>query len=208
VKIEDVMRRCPVIPVLVIHDPRHARPIAQALLAGGLSTIEVTMRTPAALEAISEIAGVDGVIVGAGTVLNEKHLHAAIKAGAQFIVSPGLGTALSSAAFETGTAYLPGVADASDIMRGFELGLNHFKFFPAEASGGIQALRALSGPFAEARFCPTGGITRRNAVDYLALDQVLCVGGSWLVPAEDMDPVEITNRAGRAAQLGRRGLIS
>jgi 2-dehydro-3-deoxyphosphogluconate aldolase/(4S)-4-hydroxy-2-oxoglutarate aldolase len=201
VNIEEVMRLNAVIPVVVINDASRARPIARALLAGGLSAVEVTLRTPAALDVIAEMRGIEGMHVGAGTVLNEKHLISALNAGAEFIVSPGLSNGLSKAAIASGAAYLPGVSNASDIMRGLELGLSHFKFFPAEASGGTPALKALGGPFARARFCPTGGVTPGNALAYLALEQVLCVGGTWLVPDETMGPDEITNRARQAAKL-------
>ena len=150
--IEAVMRLAPVIPVLVIDDAAHARPIAGALVAGGLVALEVTLRTPAALEAIAEMAKVEGSVVGAGTVLNEDQLDAALGAGARFVVSPGLTDRLGRAAVERGAAFLPGIANAGDIMRGLDLGLSHFKFFPAETSGGVAALTALSGPFGEARF--------------------------------------------------------
>lgn len=200
--IERIMRLGAVIPVLVIDDAARARPIAEALVAGGLQALEVTLRTPAALEAIAEMAKVEGAVVGAGTVLDEAQLDAACRAGAEFIVAPGLTDRLTRAALERGTAYLPGVANASDIMRGLDLGLSHFKFFPAEANGGVKTLKALTGPFGQVRFCPTGGITPANAPDYLALDQVLCVGGTWIVPARDFDAVQVTAAAKAAASLG------
>lgn len=200
--IEPIMRLAPVIPVLVIEDAADARPIAEALVAGGLRALEVTLRTPAALEAIAEMAKVEGAVVGAGTVLNEAQLEAACQAGAGFVVAPGLTDRLTRAALERGTAYLPGVANASDIMRGLDLGLSHFKFFPAEANGGVKALKALSGPFGAVRFCPTGGITPANAPDYLALGQVLCVGGTWIVPAGDFEAAKVTAAARAAAALG------
>ena len=200
--IERIMRLAPVVPVLVIEDAAHARPVAEALVAGGLRALEVTLRTPAALEAIAEMAKVKGAVVGAGTVLGEAQLDAACQAGANFIVAPGLTDRLTRAAIERGIAYLPGIANASDIMRGLDLGLSHFKFFPAEASGGAKALKALCGPFAQARFCPTGGITPDNAADYLALDQVLCVGGTWLVRPGEVDKFQIEERARHAARLG------
>lgn len=185
--IETIMRTAPVIPVLVIDDVRHARPIAEALVAGGLCVLEVTLRTPAALEVIREMRAVDGAIVGAGTVLNEADLDASVAAGAGFIVAPGLTEPLGRAAVAQGIPFLPGIATAGDIMRGLDLGLTHFKFFPAVASGGIPALKALAAPFAQCRFCPTGGITAATAADWLALDPVLCVGGSWLVGKGDPD---------------------
>jgi 2-dehydro-3-deoxyphosphogluconate aldolase/(4S)-4-hydroxy-2-oxoglutarate aldolase len=189
------MRMAPVIPVLVVKDAAHGLPMAQALVNGGLPVLEVTLRTEAALDVIREMSKVDGALVGAGTVLNEKQLDSAIDAGAKFIVSPGLTTPLAEAAIERGIPFLPGIATAADIMRGLDLGLDRFKFFPAETSGGIKALKALAAPFYQARFCPTGGITAETAPDWLALDAVLCVGGSWLVPAGEPDAQAIEQRA-------------
>ena len=180
--IDSIMRTAPVIPVLTLDDPAEAATLAKAFVGGGLAVLEVTLRTPAALDCIHEMAKVDGAIVGAGTVLNARDLDASLAAGARFIVSPGLTEPLGRAATDQGAAFLPGVATAGDIMRGLDMGLDHFKFFPAAASGGITALKALSAPFHQCRFCPTGGITAQNAKDWLALDAVLCVGGSWLVP--------------------------
>lgn len=200
--IDAVMRLAPVIPVLVIEDAAHALPLARALVAGGLRALEVTLRTGAALEAITEMTKVEGAVVGAGTVLDEAHLDAALAAGARFVVAPGLTERLTAAAIERAIPYLPGVASASDIMRGLDLGLTHFKFFPAAASGGTAALRALGGPFAPVRFCPTGGITADNAADYLALGQVLCVGGTWLARPGETDWRAVEARA-RAASLLR-----
>lgn len=202
-KIDKVMRMAPVIPVLVVHDVAHGLPVAQALVKGGLPALEVTLRTEAALDVIREMSKCEGSFVGAGTVLNEKQLDAAIDAGAKFIVSPGLTKPLSKAAIERGIPFLPGIATAADIMRGLDLGLDHFKFFPAETSGGIKALKALAAPFYQARFCPTGGITEQSAPDWLALDAVLCVGGSWIVPAGEPDPAAIEARAHAAAKLGK-----
>jgi 2-dehydro-3-deoxyphosphogluconate aldolase/(4S)-4-hydroxy-2-oxoglutarate aldolase len=193
--IDDVMKLAPVIPVLVIEDVAHARPIAEALVAGGLPVLEVTLRTPVALEAIGEMAKVDGVVVGAGTVLNECDLEAGLKAGAEFIVSPGLTEPLGRAAVACGIPFLPGIATAGDIMRGLDMGLSRFKFFPAVAAGGIPALKALAAPFPQCRFCPTGGITQRPVPDWLALDVVLCVGGSWLVPPGKPDCKQIKTNA-------------
>ncbi|MFT4026677.1 MAG: bifunctional 4-hydroxy-2-oxoglutarate aldolase/2-dehydro-3-deoxy-phosphogluconate aldolase [Novosphingobium sp.] len=181
-KIDDLMRKAPVIPVLVIENAAHAVPIAQALVAGGLPVLEVTLRTPAALDVIKAMKQVPGAIVGAGTVLSPRDLDAALEAGSEFIVSPGLTKRLGKAAVESGMPFLPGTANAGDIMLGLDLGLTRFKFFPAEASGGIKALSAIAAPFGMARFCPTGGITQATAPDWLALEAVLCVGGSWLVP--------------------------
>jgi 2-dehydro-3-deoxyphosphogluconate aldolase/(4S)-4-hydroxy-2-oxoglutarate aldolase len=178
--IDALMRRSPVIPVLTVDDPRRAQALARALVAAGFPVLEVTLRTPAALEVIAEMAKVEGAIVGAGTVLNPRNLDAALGAGARFIVSPGLTTTLADAALASGVPFLPGVATAGEIMRGLDLGLDRFKFFPAVAAGGVPALKALAAPFAECRFCPTGGITEATAGDWLALEAVLCVGGSWV----------------------------
>ena len=178
--IDRLMRLSTVIPVLVVHDPAKAQPMAKELVARGCRVLEVTLRTPAALEVIAEMAKVEGAVVGAGTVLNPKDLQASLDAGAKFIVSPGLVEPLTRAAIESKIAYLPGVANAGDIMRGLDFGLDHFKFFPAMASGGIPALKALAAPFAQCKFCPTGGITEATAPDWLALESVLCVGGSWV----------------------------
>jgi 2-dehydro-3-deoxyphosphogluconate aldolase/(4S)-4-hydroxy-2-oxoglutarate aldolase len=199
--IETILRAAPVIPVLVIEDAAHARPVAEALVAGGLTVLEVTLRTPAALEVIAEMKAVPGAIVGAGTVLNEADLRASIDAGAGFIVSPGLTEPLGKAAIASGIPFLPGIANAGDIMRGLDMGLGHFKFFPAEASGGISALKALAAPFYQCRFCPTGGITAATAPNWLALDPVLCVGGSWVVEKGAPDRGLIEARAREASLL-------
>jgi 2-dehydro-3-deoxyphosphogluconate aldolase / (4S)-4-hydroxy-2-oxoglutarate aldolase len=196
-----VMQLSPVVPVLVIEDATHARPIAEALVAGGLFALEVTLRTASALDVISEMAKVPGAVVGAGTVLTEADLRASIDAGAKFIVSPGLTEPLGKAAIASGIPFLPGIASAGDIMRGLDMGLTHFKFFPAEASGGIKALKALSGPFGQCKFCPTGGITQASAPDWLAMEAVLCVGGSWIVPTGVPDVAAITATARAAAAL-------
>jgi 2-dehydro-3-deoxyphosphogluconate aldolase / (4S)-4-hydroxy-2-oxoglutarate aldolase len=201
--IETIMRTAPVIPVLVIEDAAHARPIAEALVAGGLSVLEVTLRTAAALDVIREMAKVEGAIVGAGTVLNEADLRASIDAGAEFIVSPGLTEPLGQAAIASGIPFLPGSANAGDIMRGLDMGLTHFKFFPAEASGGLPALKALAAPFGQAKFCPTGGISLQTAPDWLALDPVLCVGGSWVVGKGVPDTDAIRAAAQASAALTR-----
>ena len=177
-----IMAQVPVIPVLVLDDSHDPAELAATLVAGGLPVIEVTLRTPDALAAIRAMATVPGAIVGAGTVLDEAQMARAIDGGARFIVSPGLTNPLLLAARDTGIPFLPGVATASDIMRGLDAGLDRFKFFPAEAAGGTAALKALSAPFANVRFCPTGGITAASAPRWLALDAVACVGGSWIVP--------------------------
>lgn len=199
--IGDIMRLAPVIPVLVIEESDDAGAIAKALVAGGLRVIEVTLRTPAALEAIARMREVEGAVVGAGTVLNPEQLDRSLAAGAEFIVSPGLTEPLGRAAVASAIPFLPGIATAGDLMRGFDLGLSHFKFFPAETSGGIAALKALAGPFGDARFCPTGGINQASAPAWLALDPVLCIGGSWLVPKGKADPAEIEGLARAAAAL-------
>ena len=202
--IDALMRLAPVIPVLVINDATQAPPIAEALVRGGLPVLEVTLRTPAALDVIRRMRRVDGAIVGAGTVLNEADLESSLDAGAQFIVSPGLTETLAHAAIRTGIPFLPGIANAGDIMRGLDLGLDRFKFFPALASGGLPALKALSGPFHNVRFCPTGGIVQATAPEWLAESSVLCVGGSWLVPKAPPDGAAIETAA-RAASLIARG---
>ena len=201
--VEEVMTLAPVIPVLVIHDVSHARPIAEALVAGGLPALEVTLRTEAALDVIREMAKVEGAVVGAGTVLNPEDVRASLDAGARFLVSPGLTEPLANAAIGSGLPFLPGTANAGDIMRGLDMGLTHFKFFPAMANGGPAALRALAAPLFKARFCPTGGITEANAPDWFAIDAVLCVGGSWVVPAGKPDVKEIEKRARAAMGLRR-----
>jgi len=200
--IGQIMRTAPVIPVLVIHDALQARPLAEALVSGGLRVLEVTLRTPAAFDAIRRMNLVPGAIVGAGTVTSPEEFDEALNVGAEFIVSPGLTERVARKAIGKDMPFLPGVATASDIMRGLDLGLTHFKFFPAAAAGGIKALRALSAPFAQCRFCPTGGISAETAPAWLALDQVLCVGGSWIVPrGADLATVEALAR--EAAAMGR-----
>jgi 2-dehydro-3-deoxyphosphogluconate aldolase/(4S)-4-hydroxy-2-oxoglutarate aldolase len=200
--IDQIMRAAPVIPVLVLDGEGDWAGLAETLVTSGLPVLEVTLRTPAALDAIRAMSTVEGAIVGAGTVLNEAQLDTALAAGSKFIVSPGLTEALGKTAIASGIPYLPGIATAGDIMRGLDLGLDRFKFFPAESSGGIPALKALSAPFGEIRFCPTGGIRADTAADWLALPSVLCVGGSWLVQAgeTDFDAVGIRARAAAALQ--------
>lgn len=199
--VAEVMKLAPVIPVLVIERVEDAIPVATALVAGGLRALEVTLRTPVALDVIREMSKVEGAVVGAGTVLNPAQLDAAMEAGARFIVSPGLTEPMGKAALATGIAYLPGTATAGDIMRGLDMGFDHFKFFPAETSGGLPALKALSGPFGQVRFCPTGGITQESAPIWLAEPAVLCVGGSWVVPKGPVDAVRIEALARVASGL-------
>lgn len=200
--IETIMHTAPVIPVLVIEDVAHARPVAEALVAGGLRVLEVTLRTAAALDVIAEMKKVPGAIVGAGTVVDIPGLESAIAAGSEFIVSPGLTENLGKAAVAKGIPFLPGIANAGDIMRGLDLGLTHFKFFPAEANGGLPALKSLIGPFGQCKFCPTGGIKQETAADWLAVSEILCVGGSWLVGKGTPDVVAI-EAAARAAAAHR-----
>jgi len=205
---DDVMRAAPVMPVVVIDEERHAAPMARALLAGGVRVIEVTLRTPAAPAAIAAIAReVPDAIVGAGTVLTAADLGAAIAAGARFALSPGATPALLSAAASAPIPFIPGIATSSELMAGIDAGFTHFKFFPAEQAGGAPAVKALGGPFADARFCPTGGIGPDQVSAYLSLANVLCVGGSWITPADKMragDWAGIEALARRACAFGAR----
>ena len=198
--IERVMKTAPVIPVLVVKDVGKAREQAEALVDGGLTVLEVTLRTPDALEAVKRMNLVPGAIVGAGTVTNPHQLEEARGAGCEFIVSPGLTQSLGEAVATSGLPFLPGVANAEDIMRGIELGLTHLKFFSAKASGGIPALKARSGPFGQCLFGPTGGISFETAPEWLTMKNVLCVGGSWIVP-EGASLEDINARAREAAAL-------
>ncbi|WP_049622003.1 bifunctional 4-hydroxy-2-oxoglutarate aldolase/2-dehydro-3-deoxy-phosphogluconate aldolase [Frateuria defendens] len=182
-----VMRLAPVIPVVIIEDAAHAVPMARALVAGGIPAIEVTLRTPAALDAIRAIAAeVEGAVVGVGTVLGGKDLDAAARAGARFAVSPGVSPGLLDAADDSALPLLPGAATASEVMHLLERGYRHLKFFPAVPAGGAKLLGAWASPLPPARFCPTGGISVGNAKDFFALPNVLCVGGSWLTPADKL----------------------
>ena len=181
--LDDMLALSPVVPVVTIHDEGHAVPLAQALLDGGIPVIEVTLRTQASLEAIRRIASaVRGMTVLAGTVSSAAQVDASLRAGAAGLVSPGLTERLAMAVEAAGAAWLPGVATASDIRRGLELGRSRFKLFPAKVAGGVEALRAFAGPFPDLRFCPTGGVDAASAVQYLALPNVACVGGSWIAP--------------------------
>jgi 2-dehydro-3-deoxyphosphogluconate aldolase/(4S)-4-hydroxy-2-oxoglutarate aldolase len=196
----------PVIPVVVIDDADDAVPLARALVAGGLRAIEITLRTPAAPEAIQAVAhGVPDAVVGAGTVLTPDHAAAASAAGARFLVSPGWSDRLLDAMRGTGLPYLPGASTASEVLNLLERGVTDIKFFPAEAAGGVPFLRALASPFAQARFCPTGGIDGARAPRYLALPNVACVGGSWMLPRDLLaarDWEGVTALAKEAAALG------
>lgn len=200
--IDEVMRSAPVIPVLVLDGTLDPVALAETLVEAGLPVIEITLRTTAALGAIKAMASVEGAIVGAGTVLNDRMLGEAIDAGSRFIVSPGLTESLGRAAIASGVPFLPGVANAGDIMRGLDLGLTHFKFFPAMAAGGLPALKALAAPFGQCRFCPTGGIGPDSAAEWLAFEPVLCIGGSWVAPRGMADVAAIEATAREAAQLG------
>jgi 2-dehydro-3-deoxyphosphogluconate aldolase / (4S)-4-hydroxy-2-oxoglutarate aldolase len=185
--VEATMRLAPVIPVVIIEDASHAVPMARALVAGGVPAIEVTLRTPAALDAIRAIANeVEGAVVGVGTVLTAKDLHAAEQAGARFAVSPGVSPNLLAAADDSALPLLPGVATASEAMTMLERGYRHLKFFPAVPAGGAKLLGAWASPLPQLRFCPTGGISLLSAPDFLALPNVLCVGGSWLTPNDKL----------------------
>jgi 2-dehydro-3-deoxyphosphogluconate aldolase/(4S)-4-hydroxy-2-oxoglutarate aldolase len=198
--IDSILAAASVIPVLVIERVEDAVPIARALVEGGLPVLEVTLRTPTALDSIRAMKAVEGAIVGAGTVLDPNRYAEAVAAGAEFAVSPGLTPALGEAAAGSQVPLLPGVASASDIMRALDLGYSRLKFFPATAAGGLPALKAYSAVFGGVRFCPTGGITEESAADWLALPSVVCVGGSWLVPA-GASPDSIRANARRAARL-------
>ena len=196
----------PVVPVLVIHDAAIARPLAEALVAGGLPALEVTLRTPAALDAIREMAKVEGGTVGAGTLLTPSDVEAAKEAGAQFGVSPGATPKLLEACAISALPLLPGASTASEAMALLEIGYSVQKFFPAEANGGAPALKAIGAPLPQVSFCPTGGVTPENAPTYLGLSNTLCVGGSWVAPAHLIaakDWTAIEELAREAAALKR-----
>jgi 2-dehydro-3-deoxyphosphogluconate aldolase / (4S)-4-hydroxy-2-oxoglutarate aldolase len=203
--IEEVLRASPVMPVVTIHDAATAPDLARAFVRGGIRVIEVTLRTPAALEAIEKIASaVPEIRVGAGTVVGIADLHAAASAGASFAISPGATPTLLAGGASGPIPYLPAVATASELMAGIAAGYRFFKFFPAAAAGGIPMLKSLAGPFPDARFCPTGGISQETAHSYLELPNVLCVGGSWLTPADALttrDWDRIQRLAAKAAAL-------
>lgn len=205
--LRSVLMRAPVVPVLIIEDVNTAVPLARALVAGGLTALEVTLRTPAALDAIRAIADeVEGADIGAGTVLTTKQLEDCVKAGAKFLVSPGCAPNLLDAAEGSPAPLLPGVATASEAMQIMERGYSHMKFFPAEQAGGAPYLKALSSPLADLRFCPTGGVSLSNAGDYLSLPNVVCVGGSWVAPKQsvvDGDWLHIEKLAREASTLRR-----
>ena len=205
-KAEAICRLAPVIPVLVLNDIAAARPLAEALVAGGLPVLEVTLRTPVALDVISEMAKVDGGVVGAGTLLSPQDVKNAIDAGATFGVSPGATNTLLSACEDADLPLLPGAATSSEVMRLLERGYHVQKFFPAEANGGAPALKAIGAPLPQVKFCPTGGVSPQNASTYLNLSNTLCVGGSWVAPqnliaAKDWKAIEML--AAEAAALPR-----
>jgi len=204
-KLLSILKLQPVVPVLIVDDVKSAVLLARALVAGGLKAIEVTMRTSAALDAVRAVADeVEGAEVGAGTILNAAHWDAAVAAGSKFIVSPGATQELLDAAGASSVPLLPGAATASEVMALREEGYRVLKFFPAEQAGGAAYLKALSSPLAGTVFCPTGGISLKNAMDYLSLPNVICVGGSWVAPKELIaagDWAGITKLASEAAAL-------
>ncbi|MGB3315529.1 MAG: bifunctional 4-hydroxy-2-oxoglutarate aldolase/2-dehydro-3-deoxy-phosphogluconate aldolase [Albidovulum sp.] len=202
----DICAKAPVVPVLVIEDAAKAADLARALIAGGLPALEVTLRTPAALDAIRAMAGVPGGIVGAGTLLTPEDVKAAKAAGATFGVSPGATDRLVQASIDEDLPLLPGAATATEVMALLEKGYTIQKFFPAEASGGAKALSAIGAPIPQVRFCPTGGVSPKNVGDYLSLSNVICVGGSWVAPKDMVatgDWAGIEALAREAAALAR-----
>ena len=203
----DVMRDAPVIPVIVLHDVAHAVPLARALVAGGIRMLEVTLRTPQALQCIEAIAReVPEAVVGAGTIRSAADAQASALAGAKFGVSPGYTRSVGKACHDIGLPLLPGVATGSEIMTAQEDGYTQLKFFPAMQAGGLPMLKAWQGPFGDVTFCPTGGISLANAHEFLALSNVACVGGSWIVPTDAIakgDWARIETLAREASQLAR-----
>jgi 2-dehydro-3-deoxyphosphogluconate aldolase/(4S)-4-hydroxy-2-oxoglutarate aldolase len=203
-KAAEICRLAPVVPVIVVEDLTHAAPLARALVAGGLPALEVTLRTPVALEAIRAMADVPGGVVGAGTLLTPADVKAAKAAGAMFGVSPGATDRLLDACAEWDLPLLPGAATASEIMALLEKGFTVQKFFPAEQAGGAAYLKSIGSPIPQVAFCPTGGISLKNAMDYLSLKNILCVGGSWVAPKQAMatgDWATITRLAAEAKAL-------
>jgi len=204
-KLLSTLKLQPVVPVLIVDDAKSAVPLARALVAGGLKAIEITLRTPAALEAIRAVADeVEGAVAGAGTILDAKQYDEAVKAGSQFIVSPGTTRDLLKAAADSDIPLLPGAATASEVMSLRAEGYTVLKFFPAEQAGGAAYLKSLSSPLAGVSFCPTGGISLKNAMDYLSLPNVVCVGGSWVAPKDLVaagDWAGITKLAAEAFRL-------
>ena len=206
-KIHDICKRSKIIAVLTIQDENVAIPLAEAIVAGGLSTLEITLRTPNALEAIKRIASVKGAIVGAGTILNSKDVESAKLAGAQFAVSPGITEEIINSCEKYNLPILGGVSSVSEAMNMFNRGYNIMKFFPAEVNGGVKALQAIYGPLPQILFCPTGGISQKNAIDYLTQPNVISIGGSWLATKEIIDRKDwnkVLNLARNAVELGKR----
>ncbi len=196
----------PIVPVIVVKDVAHAAPLARALVAGGLPALEVTLRTPCALEAIRAMADIEGGVVGAGTLLGAADVKAARAAGAQFGVSPGATETLVKACEDEGLPLLPGAATASEVMKLYEMGFDVLKFFPAEASGGARAIKAIGAPIPQVSFCPTGGVSMKNARGYLSLPNVSCAGGSWVAPdamVQSADWAGIETLASEASALPR-----
>ena len=185
---DEIFAAGPVVPVLVINDVEKAVPLATALMEGGIKVLEVTLRTPAAIDVIKRIAEeVPDSLIGAGTVTNAQQLKAVVEAGAKFAISPGMTADLLKAGMDAEIPLIPGISSTSDLMKGKDAGYTHMKFFPAEASGGVKAIKSISGPFPDVTFCPTGGIGPNNYNDYLALNNVKCVGGSWLAPDDAIE---------------------
>lgn len=204
--LEQIMRAGPVIPVLKVEHVEHAIPLAKALVEGGLPVLEVTLRTDNALEVITAMSEVEGAIVGVGTITKPEQFAQAKKAGSQFAVTPGLSPALFEAAPDAGMPVLPGVMTPSELISAVESGFSLLKLFPAEVAGGVAMLKSLGGPFADVGFCPTGGVTPGNMLDYLAQSNVLCVGGSWLAPGvllQNGDWEAVKNLAEEAVQIAK-----
>ena len=200
---EEIFAAGPVVPVLVINDVEKAVPLAKALMEGGIKVLEVTLRTPAAIDVIKRIAQeVPDSLIGAGTVTNAQQLKAVVEAGAKFAISPGMTADLLKAGMDSEIPLIPGISSTSDLMKGKDAGYTHMKFFPAEASGGVKAIKSISGPFPDVTFCPTGGIGPNNYNDYLALNNVKCVGGSWLAPDDAIE----TGDWARITQLAKEAV--
>lgn len=207
-QVQEILERAfPVMPVLAVSRVEDAQPLARALKAGGLTVLEVTLRTSAAIDVIAEMKKVEGIIVGAGTVTRVEQLKQLEDIGADFAISPGATPRLLEAGKQTAMPFLPAIASVSEMMQGLEMGYEHFKFFPAAASGGVSALKAFSGPFPDVKFCPTGGISVNDFTQYLALPNVVCVGGSWVVPADALnqgDWERIEQLAREACELAKQ----
>ncbi|WP_127555970.1 bifunctional 4-hydroxy-2-oxoglutarate aldolase/2-dehydro-3-deoxy-phosphogluconate aldolase [Saccharospirillum alexandrii] len=207
-QVQDILEHAfPVMPVLAVSRVEDAQPLARALKAGGLTVLEVTLRTSAAIDVIAEMKKVEGIIVGAGTVTRVEQLKQLEAVGADFAISPGATPRLLEAGQQTSMPFLPAIASVSEMMQGLEMGYEHFKFFPAAASGGVSALKAFAGPFPDVKFCPTGGISVNDFTQYLALPNVVCVGGSWVVPADALnqgDWARIEQLAREACELAKQ----